>query len=398
MANANAIAATPSEFSGTDRLEQAGLIALTGVAAALQFSIAVAQSCLAIAVLCWLALVLTRRERIEVPRFFYALLALGALTLVSAAFSPEPRVSFVDSKQLVLFSLVPLTYRFAVGKRATMILLVIVTVGAASAAFGIVQYGILHYDHLGQRPHGTLGHYMTYSGLLMLVIGAALAQALFGRNGRVWAALVMPALAVAVTLTFTRSAWVGACAAAALLLSLKDFRLMALLPVLAALFFGLAPSGITARFLSIFDLNDPTNRDRLAMMREGDRMIRAHPLVGVGPNMVEVTYATYRDARAVEKVNPHLHNVPLQIAAERGLPALAAWCWFVVVVFFDLVRSFRLGGPPRAPTAAALAGMVAMLAAGFFEYNFGDSEFLMLLLLLVTLPFAAARPAPSVHA
>ena len=33
-----------------------------------------------------------------------------------------------------------------------------------------------------------------------------------------------------------------------------------------------------------------------------------------------------------------------------------------------------------------------MLAAGMFEYNFGDSEFLMLFLVLVTLPFAAARP------
>jgi hypothetical protein len=43
--------------------------------------------------------------------------------------------------------------------------------------------------------------------------------------------------------------------------------------------------------------------------------------------------------------------------------------------------------------AAALGAMVAMLAAGLFEYNFGDSEFLMLLLLIVTLPFAAARSA-----
>ena len=35
---------------------------------------------------------------------------------------------------------------------------------------------------------------------------------------------------------------------------------------------------------------------------------------------------------------------------------------------------------------------LAMLAAGMFEYNFGDSEFLMLFLILVTLPFAAAVP------
>ena len=38
----------------------------------------------------------------------------------------------------------------------------------------------------------------------------------------------------------------------------------------------------------------------------------------------------------------------------------------------------------------------AMLAAGLFEYNFGDSEFLMLFLVLVTLPYAAERaPAPA---
>jgi hypothetical protein len=42
--------------------------------------------------------------------------------------------------------------------------------------------------------------------------------------------------------------------------------------------------------------------------------------------------------------------------------------------------------------AGALAGIAAMLAAGLFEYNFGDSEFLMLFLVIVTLPFAAERP------
>ena len=39
-----------------------------------------------------------------------------------------------------------------------------------------------------------------------------------------------------------------------------------------------------------------------------------------------------------------------------------------------------------------------MLAAGLFEYNFGDSEFLMLFLVLVTLPYAADRPAADADA
>ncbi len=142
--------------------------------------------------------------------------------------------------------------------------------------------------------------------------------------------------------------------------------------------------------MSIFDRNNPTNRDRVAMLREGEQMIRAHPLVGVGPNMVEALYAEYRDPDAVQKTNPHLHNVPVQIAAERGLPALAVWIWFVAVALTDLTRLFRRS-QHRMLAAAALAAMIAMLAAGMFEYNFGDSEFLMMLLLLVTLPFAAAR-------
>ena len=174
---------------------------------------------------------------------------------------------------------------------------------------------------------------MTYSGLLMLVLGCALARILFGTRDRLWTALVLPALAVAVMLTFTRGAWVGACVAAALLLSLKDFRLLAILPVAAAILFASAPAEIIKRFNSMFDVNDPTIRDRVAMLREGRQMIRTHPLVGVGPNMVEPLYAQYRDPGAVQPTNPHLHNVPVQIAAERGLPALGIWLWFLVSSF-----------------------------------------------------------------
>ena len=77
MANADAL-----QRRSTERLHRPtgsnrpALLALFGVAAALQFSIAIAQSLLAVAVVCWLALVIVRRERIDVPRFFWPLLAL----------------------------------------------------------------------------------------------------------------------------------------------------------------------------------------------------------------------------------------------------------------------------------------------------------------------------------
>ena len=371
-------------------LEQAGLAAVYGVAGALQFSIAVAQILLTIAFVCWIVLVVLERETIEVPRFAWPLALYAAVSLISTAFSPDPRTSLMADKQMVLFLLVPLVYRFATGPHASTLVTVIVTFAAVSAVVGIVQYGVLRYDNLGQRPQGTLGHYMTYSGLLMLVIGAAIARVLFGQGGRTWAALVMPALAVAVALTFTRNTVVGACAAAALLFSLKDFRLLAVLPIAAAVFFAVAPTPLTARYVSIFNLKDPTNRDRVAMLREGAHMVRDHPVFGIGPNMVQPLYAQYRDPDAVEPVNPHLHNVPVQIAAERGLPALAVWLWFIVGLVVALAKQLR-DTRVRFLAAAGLAAVVSMLAAGMFEYNFGDSEFLMLFLILVTLPFAASR-------
>ena len=372
---------------GLDRLTT---ILLFGFVAAVQLSIAAAQILLGALLLCWVIALIRDKTRPTAPTFFGALLAYAAITLISTVFSIAPLESFIDDRQLLLFLIVPAVYDLARGPRAAMTMDVIITVGAAAAAYGIVQYGMLHFDSLGQRPRGTLGHYMTYSGTLMLVIGAAAARLVFGGRDRTWPALVMPALVVALSLTLTRSAWVGACVAVGVLFILKDLRLLGLLPVVAALLFAFAPDSVTNRMVSMFDLRDPSNRDRLAMARTGTAMVRDFPLTGVGPAMIPKLYVQYRDADAVQPVNPHLHNVPLQIAAERGLPALVSWVAFIVVLAYSLFRLFRT---EREPTmaAAALAAIASMLSAGLFEYNFGDSEFLMLFLVLVTLPFAAAR-------
>jgi O-antigen ligase len=140
---------------------------------------------------------------------------------------------------------------------------------------------------------------------------------------------------------------------------------------------------------STFNAKDPTSQDRLAMLDIGAHITRDFPLTGVGPNMVPRVYAKYRPDYAVNPVNPHLHNVPVQIMAERGIPALLVWIGFIATLARGLLHLFRRG--ERLLAATGIATVVAMLAAGLFEYNFGDSEFLMTFLVLVTLPFAAAR-------
>lgn len=389
-----------------DRLEYAGYLAVLGFAAALQVSIAAAQAMLGVTAALWLVLLVVRRERVLVPAFFWPLLAYAAWTLVSAVFSIDPATSLPDTKQLLLFAVVPLVYRFARGARALTVVDVVISVGALSAAIGIVQFGILKWGEAGMRTQGALGMYMTYSGQLMLLACLATARVLFWPRDRVWPMLVLPALVVALVTTSTRSAWVGACAGVGLLLLIRDFRLIGILPVLAALFIAVAPAQLTDRFYSMFQIEHgggetrttlssvESNRDRVAMIKSGVRIIKDRPMTGVGPDMVMSVYPVYRDPAAVKQLNPHLHNVPIQIAAERGLPALLAWLWFIVILARDFLRQRRTSPIVFLPYAG-LACLAAMMAAGLFEYNFGDSEFLMLFLLLMTLPYAAIQPGSS---
>lgn len=388
-------------------LERAGYWSLLASAAATQFSIAAAQILLGLTALSWLTLVIAAREKVAVPSMFWPLAAYAGITLVASQQSIDPGVSFWDSRQLLLFLIVPMAFRLLRGERSLQAVHVIITVGAVHAAYGIVQYGILNYDNVAQRVQGVLSHYMTYSGVIMLVACTAAARILFRREDRTWAVMIMPALVVALALTLSRNAWVGACAGIGTLLLLRDFRLVALLPVAAGLFIAIAPAQVTERLYSMFSVQDlvpgssstsvatvESNRDRLAMMRSGIRIIKDHPLTGVGPDMLIQVYPHYRDPLAVRQLNPHLHNVPLQIAAERGLPALAIWLWFVVKLAADFLRGLRTS-PHPSMAAAGLACVVAMVAAGMFEYNFHDSEFLMLFLVLVTLPYAVDSTASA---
>ncbi len=399
----------------TPLLERAAYVALLGFAAAPQFSIAVSGILLGPAALLWLTLVIVNHERIEVPHMFWPLAAYAGITLVAALFSIDPGTSFRDCKQLVLFAIVPIAYRLFHGERTVKAVDVIITVGALNAVYGIVQYAILNFDNIENRIQGNLGHYMTYSGVIMLVACIAVARVMFRRRDRMWAALVLPAVLVALVLTLSRNAWVGACVGIGTLFLLKDvkhaLRLAAVLPIALAIVVAFAPGAVSERMLSIVSLQEQfrqsdegrmstaSNRDRLAMAKMGLLMIRDHPVTGVGPDAVRQVYSSYRGRvkGAVSQLNSHLHNVPLQIAAERGLPALAIWLWFVVTLLRDCMSKRKTSALPSLATAG-IACVAAMLAAGLFEYNFGDSEFLMLFLVVVTLPYAADRQPPAAFA
>jgi hypothetical protein len=66
-----------------------------------------------------------------------------------------------------------------------------------------------------------------------------------------------------------------------------------------------------------------------------------------------------------------------------------------VLVAWRVLRSAGASGPAGPEARAALAAMAGFLAMGMFEYNFSDSEVLMALLYVISLPLAAAAGIPD---
>jgi O-antigen ligase len=123
-------------------------------------------------------------------------------------------------------------------------------------------------------------------------------------------------------------------------------------------------------------------------------LIEDHPWFGVGYKNVRQEAPRYRGKGSDEFPDwmyQHMHNNFLQIAAERGIPGLLIWMWFMLRLAWDALRVYRArpGGSRESLiiSTAALGAWVAFLIAGLLEYNFGDSEVLTLFLFIMSAPY-----------
>jgi O-antigen ligase len=95
----------------------------------------------------------------------------------------------------------------------------------------------------------------------------------------------------------------------------------------------------------------------------------------------------------------------LQLWAERGVLALVAYLMLLVLFVRECLRCSGGRSRPPAPGAGAatrafaeagIAVVVALTAAGLFEFNFGDTEvFWVLLDVLALVVFSLERPERS---
>jgi hypothetical protein len=209
--------------------------------------------------------------------------------------------------------------------------------------------------------------------------------------------MVLAVVAISIVLNFTRGVWLGCGVALLYLVARWRARLLWAVPVVAVAAYLASPSLVRDRVQTFFHPSaDPSIAVRLEMWEIGLAMMRRHPLTGVGANNIPEVYLTYlpQGTQAVPAWHEHLHNVYLQLGAERGLPCLAAWLWFMGALAWRVLRvrgRLKQEGNAGWIADAAIAAWLAFIVEGFFEFNFGTTPVLMLFLFVMSAPFAAER-------
>jgi len=325
---------------------------------------------------------------------------------------PQIRKFFVFLTLLLVFS----TFR----KIAEIRTMTLICAGAAtfSAIRSLFQFwqkysdslgqsGSFYDRYIGQRITGFMGHWMTFGGEEMIVLLFLLALLFFSIE-RSWKSsgwFCAAVLSLSLVLGMTRSIFLlGFPVGLVYLLWFWHKWLVAAVPVVAVLAFLVAPSVLKERVISVVQPHGETdsNKHRMILRRTGIEMIKAHPLLGLGPEVMapRKEFDKYVPAD-IPKPLPdgyyaHLHNIYLQYAAERGIPTMLVLMWMIGKILWDFATSLRgklASTEARFVLHGAIAVILAILAEGFLEYNLGDSEVLTLFLAVVSFGYVAREAA-----
>jgi O-antigen ligase len=228
------------------------------------------------------------------------------------------------------------------------------------------------------------------------------------RNWRLFYLLLFISITGALFATETRAALSGLALGCFLALVIVAKPRLRLWGVAALILLGLASALwiLHTRHIEWIDPNDPGTRFRVLMWEDGLRLVRQHPWFGVGMESVRNHWQEWNiRGFAQYHVVSHFHSTFLQIAVERGLPALGAWLWFVIaylVFLFRLVRKSLQTSPLAVgPAAGILAAFAAFITSSFVHYNLGEEQLVTLVFFLFGIAVALDRivaAAPALKA
>jgi len=257
-----------------------------------------------------------------------------------------------------------------------------------------------------RRAIGFFNHWTTYGESLQLL--GSLALGLFVTlplKRSKWSLIllvVLLAISGALLLTVVRASWLSFLISGALIavLGLRWRTLIVIgacaLPLVLAGTFILHQK----RNVGFFDSHDDSIRWRETVQREGLHLLVSNPrhlLVGVGMDSIKAHWRAWGLFDNGRLPMGHMHSDYLQIALERGVPTLLAWLILMALYARMLWRSQRQltkeNWIERGVALGALGGLVGFMISGVVHYNWGDSEVVMILYLIMGMSLVVWRQA-----
>lgn len=252
------------------------------------------------------------------------------------------------------------------------------------------------------RATGFYGHWVTYAEVLQLIASLALGLFLAApRKRSLYGSLLLVAitgLIFALALTVTRASWLGFAISAGVMMLLTATRRTLLIAGACAI--PLILGGVILlqqkRNVGFVDTNDQSTSWRETVWREGFQLLVSNPrhlLVGVGMDSIKAHWREWGLFDNGRLPIGHMHSNLLQIALERGVPALIVWLILLGVYGRMLVRLIRTDGlnEIRGVPLGALGGLTGFFTSGLVHYNWGDSEVVMVFYFIMGLSLVVER-------
>jgi O-antigen ligase len=231
-------------------------------------------------------------------------------------------------------------------------------------------YKPLFYETSG-RMSGFTGHPNQYGGCISLVLIMNICIALY-QDKRFF--YYTPFLIAGVVAAGSRSYFLGIFVDFVVLLALsrsvKKVLLYSVISGLVVALIALTVPWFSQRIEDSFSLKK--NTYRLNNWEISWNIFLAHPLVGVGSDMLREYLEPYKEKGLID-FSQHAHNMYIHELAEGGVPG------FIIVIgtqVYFLIKYFKVHKNASEPILKAVSLGVALswlnlLVAGIFEYNFG---------------------------
>lgn len=207
------------------------------------------------------------------------------------------------------------------------------------------------------RASGLYGQYVSYAEALQLIIALAMGLFVSIPLKRTWQGglllLAVAGLGCALALTVTRASWLAFLLSTTVIFLVGAGRKailtagLLLIPLILAGLFILQQK----RNVGFLDFTDQSTTWRDTVWREGYGLLTSSPrhlLIGVGMDSIKGHWRKWGLFDGGRLPWGHMHSNLLQIALERGIPALILWLifWASMRACFGVWRAIRRSTPP----------------------------------------------------